>query len=69
MISFLDSDIIRLNRFAGSITGVEERSSVICFPEQAAFVRRLVGPKVEITTVTLEMVEETLNNEGSDAGE
>ena len=69
VISFLDSDIIRLNRFAGSITGVEERSSVICFPEQAAFVRRLVGPKVEITTVTLEMVEETLNNEGSDASE
>lgn len=69
VISFLDSDIVRLNRFAGSTSGIEEKTSVICFPEQVAFVRRLVGPKVKITTVTLDMVEEALIAERSDADE
>lgn len=69
VISFLDSDIIRLNRFAGSSGGKEEETSVICFPEQVAFVRRLVGPKVKIDTVTLEMVENALSSERSDADE
>lgn len=69
VISFLDSDIIRLNRFAGGTTGIEEKTSVICFPEQVSFVRKLVGPKVTITTVTLEMVEDALANEGSDTDE
>ena len=69
MISFLDSDIIRLNRFAGSTAGFEEKTSVICYPEQAAFVRRIVGPKVQITTVKLDVVEEALKDEGSGARE
>ena len=69
VISFLDSDIIRLNRFAGSTAGFEEKTSVICYPEQAAFVRRIVGPKVQITTVKLDVVEEALKDEGSGARE
>lgn len=69
VISFLDSDIIRLNRFAGSTAGFEEKTSVICYPEQAAFVRRIVGPKVQITTVKLDVVEEALKDEGSGACE
>ena len=69
VISFLDSDIVRLNRFAGSTSGIEEKTAVICFPEQVPFVRKIVGPRVKIKTVTLDMVEDALTEEGCDAYE
>ena len=69
MISFLDSNIVRLNRFAGSTSGIEEKTAVICFPEQVPFVRKIVGPRVKIKTVTLDMVEDALTEEGCDAYE
>lgn len=66
---FLDSDITRLNHFIDGAKGIERETAVICFPEQAAFVRNIVGPKVGIKTVTMEMIEDALCPKGGDADE
>lgn len=66
LFSFLDSDITRLNHFIDGAKGIERETAVICFPEQAAFVRNIVGPKVSIKTVTMETVEDALCLEGDD---
>ena len=69
LFSFLDSDITRLNHFIDGAKGIERETAVICFPEQAAFVRNIVGPKVGIKTVTMEMIEDALCPKGGDADE
>ena len=69
VISFLDSDIVRLNRFATGTSGIEERTTVLCFPEQVSFVRKIVGPKVKINTISLDTILDSLNEEGKDADE
>ena len=69
LFSFLDSDITRLNHFIDGVKGIERETAVICFPEQTAFVRNVVGPKVSIKTVTMDTVEDALCPKGGDADE
>lgn len=69
LFSFLDSDITRLNHFIDGTKGIERETAVICFPEQTAFVRNVVGPKVSIKTVIMDMVEDALCPKGGDADE
>lgn len=46
ILSFLDSDIIRLNRFRDSSRG--QQAEVICFPEQVSFLRAFLGTSVPL---------------------
>ena len=69
MLSFLDSDIFRLNAFWETVRYHKYKASVICFPEQVPFLRSLMRDKVSLQTVTMDMVETAMNSEGSDSDE
>lgn len=69
VLSFLDSDISRLVSFRDSTTGRQFKLKVICFPEQAEFLRGYLGYQVHLKTVTMSQIEEALLLEGSDAYE
>ena len=69
MFSCLDSDIFRLNAFWDVVRYQKYKASVICFPEQVPFLRDLLRDKVSLQTVTMDMVENAINMEGSDASE
>ena len=68
MLSFLDSDIFRLNAFWEAVRVHKYKASVICFPEQVPFLRSLLRDKVSIQTVTMDMVENAIY-EGCDSNE
>lgn len=61
VLSFLDSDIIRLNRFREAIGN--RNAEIICFPEQVTFLRSFLGNHVRLRTVTLDSVEEALQED------
>jgi len=69
MLSFLDSDIFRLNAFWETVRYHKYKASVICFPEQVPFLRSFLRDKVSLQTVTMDMVEEAINYEGCDSNE
>ena len=68
VISFLDSDIFKLNAFWETVRYHKYKASVICFPEQVPFLRSLLRDKVSIQTVTMDMVENAIY-EGCDSDE
>ena len=68
MLSFLDSDIFRLNAFWEAVRVHKYKASVICFPEQVPFLRSLLRDKVSLQTVTMDMVENAIM-EGCDSNE
>ena len=61
VLSFLDSDIIRLNRFREAIGN--RNAEIICFPEQVTFLRSFLGNHVRLRTVTLDSVAEALQED------
>lgn len=67
VLSFLDSDIIRLNRFRDAVGG--RKAEIICFPEQVVFLRSFLGSHIRLRTVTMDSVEEALQEDWSDANE
>ncbi len=67
VLSFLDSDIFRLNAFWETVRYHKYKASVICFPEQVPFLRSFLRDKVSLQTVTLDMVEDAMNSEGCDS--
>lgn len=69
ILSFLDSDIFKLNAFFSTVKAQKYKASVICFPEQVAFLRSFLGAGFSISTVTLDMVENAIFSEGSDCDE
>lgn len=69
ILSFLDSDIFKLNAFFSTIKAQRYKASVICFPEQVAFLRNFLGTGISVSTVTLDMVENAIFSEGSDSNE
>lgn len=69
MLSFLDSDIFRLNAFWETVRYQKFQASIICFPEQVPFLRSFLRDKVALQTVTMDMVENAINYEGNDAYE
>lgn len=69
MLSFLDSDIFRLNAFWETVRYQKYQASIICFPEQVPFLRSFLRDKVALQTVTMDMVENAINYEGNDAYE
>jgi len=68
VLSFLDSDIFRLNAFWDTVRRYKYKASVICFPEQVPFLQNLLRGKVSLQTVTMDMVENAIY-EGSDSDE
>ena len=68
VLSFLDSDIFRLNAFWETVRVQKYRASVICFPEQVPFLRSFLRNKVGLQTVTMDMVENAIM-EGCDSNE
>lgn len=69
VLSFLDSDILRLFRFRTAILEKPRNVEVLCFTEQVGFLRKYLGPKVPLRTVNLDEVEENMLMEGCDANE
>lgn len=69
VLSFLDSDIFRLNAYFEAVRYFKYRGSVICFPEQVPFLQDFLGPKISLRSVTMDMVEEAIFSEGSDTDE
>lgn len=67
VLSFLDSDIIRLNRFRDAVGG--RNAEILCFPEQVPFLRSFVGHRIRLRTVTMDSVEKALQEDWSDAYE
>lgn len=64
VMSFLDSDIARLVSFRDSTVGQQFKLKIICFPEQAEFLRGYLGYHVHLKTVTMNQIEEALLPEG-----
>ena len=59
-LSFLDGDIIRLNRFHEAIDKNGYQARVLCYPEQASFLQKYLGKCVTINTINIDSVEEAL---------
>lgn len=68
-LSFLDSNIFRLNAFWNAVRFHKYKATVVCFPEQVSFLQGLLGNMVSLKTVTMDMVETALAFEGGDADE
>jgi len=64
VLSFLGSDIFKLNAFFSTVKAQRYKASVICFPEQVAFLRNFLGSGISLNTVSLDMVEEAIFSEG-----
>lgn len=60
VLSFLDGDIIRLNRFREAISGIQDPVEVLCFPEQMGFLRKYLGIRVVIRTIDMASVQEAM---------
>ena len=60
VLSFLDSDIFRLHAFWDTVRVQKYKASVICFPEQVPFLRSYLRGKVNLQTVTMDMVENAI---------
>lgn len=60
VLSFLDGDILRLNRFHESIQKNGHPAKVLCFPEQVSFLQSYLGNHLKINTIDMDVVEEAL---------
>lgn len=67
VLSFLDSDLIRLNRFRDAVGA--KKAEIVCFPEQVRFLRSFLGTRIRLRTVTMDSVEEAMYEEWSDKHE
>ena len=56
-LSFLDGDLWRLFRFREAILSREGNFCVCCFHEQVDFLRRYLGDRIRLATVSIESVE------------
>lgn len=60
MFSFLDCDIIRLNRFHLGLISEPRPFELLCFPEQTKFLRKLFGENVLIRTIEMDQLEDAM---------
>ena len=63
-LSFLDGDLWRLFRFREAILSREGNFCVYCFHEQVDFLRRYLGDRIRLATVSIESVERVFKIEG-----
>lgn len=60
VLSHLDGDLARLLRFREGLWSHEGKFEVVCFPQQAEFVRDFLGTRVGIREIPLEVVDKEL---------
>ena len=60
VLSHLDGDLARLLRFREGLWSHRGKFEVVCFPQQAEFVREVLGDRVGVREIRIETVEETL---------
>ena len=60
ILSHLDGDLARLLRFREGLWSHRGKFEVVCFPQQAEFVREFLGDRVGVREIRIERVEETL---------
>ena len=60
VLSHLDGDLARLLRFREGLWTHSGKFEVVCFPQQAEFVRRFFGDRAEVREIPLEAVEKEL---------
>lgn len=60
VLSHLDGDLARLLRFREGLWSHSGKFEVVCFPQQAEFVREFLGDRVGVREIRIETVEETL---------
>ena len=60
VLSHLDGDLARLLRFREGLWTHSGKFEVVCFPQQAEFVRSFLGDRVGVREIRIETVEETL---------
>ena len=60
VLSHLDGDLARLLRFREGLWSHSGKFEVVCFPQQAEFVREFLGDRVVVREIRIETVEETL---------
>lgn len=69
ILSFLDSDIVRLTRFRAAIAGKSYTLEVLCFLEQVKFLRSILGNQANLRVVDISLVEDVLFDDRSDEDE
>lgn len=70
VLSFLDSDIVRLNRARTTLKNDPTiKLEIVCFPEQRKFLQQLLGKQVKLRFVELKEIEEGLYSDWSDDDE
>lgn len=65
ILSHLDGDLARLLRFREGLWSHKGIFEVVCFPQQAGFVRQFLGSQVGIRTIPLEVVEREMSLGGA----
>lgn len=60
LYSFLDSDILRLNRFRDGLKNTRDPVTIFCFPEQAEFLSAFFGNRVSIKQIRISAIEAKL---------
>jgi hypothetical protein len=61
VVSFLDSDILKLSAFIKSVTQEGVAWEVACFDTQVSFLRKYLGENAIIHSLPLDMIHEKLN--------
>ena len=65
ILSHLDGNLARLLRFREGLWSHKGIFEVVCFPQQAGFVRQFLGSQVGIRTIPLEVVEREMSLGGA----
>ena len=63
VLSQFDGDIARLLRFREAAELYGGKYEVLCFPEQAAFVRKYIGSSAGVRTISMDKIEEAMKLE------
>lgn len=66
ILSFLDSDIVRLTRFRAAIAGQHFSFEILCFLDQVSFLRKYFGNQVKLRMIDMDLVEEAFFPEQED---
>lgn len=60
VLSHLDGDLARLLRFREGLWSHRRKFEVVCFPQQAEFVREFLGDRAKVREIPLEVVDKEL---------
>ena len=61
VLSFLDGDIARLNRFRRALENRSEKTEVLCFEDQVDFLKKYLQEFTEIRVIGRDVIESELH--------